>query len=344
MASPAVERMKEALFTGLDYMAMPGDYLRGALADPGAILPGGRPVRRTTGRELLESYGLVSPNQEGFDVGDAAGFATDLLVDPLNVLLGAGAIKGGLKGVRSLAGAAKTGKAAESLTAAKSALGAIPGAVARQGKGMAYAIGAPVGGAYLMANNEEGSDWKDILGMGMMASPLVLPLAMAAGRKAKGVLPQLTRTRSVRDEAGALTKKTELVSDILSSDELHDSISVWGTAGGTAKARKHTQDVLVARGDVPATPEERTAAATRVMQAFPAHHAWSRRAAKLQEASAVLQPSEHGVLPISRPEIDFLEQLGIRDATKWQEIKRLLGGADARTPEAQAVVQQFLPR
>lgn len=263
MASPAVERMKEALFTGLDYMAMPGDYLRGALADSGAVLPGGRPVRRTTGRELLEAYGLVSPNQEGFDAGDAAGFATDLLVDPLNVLLGAGAIKGGLKGVRALTGAAKAGKAAESLTAAKEALGAIPGAAMRQSPAIAYSIGAPVGGAYLMANNEEGSDWKDLVGMGLMASPFALPLAMAAGKP----------------------------------------LRKW--------SKKSVAEAVAAED------------AKAALQAAPA-------------------PSE--TLPISRPEIDFLEQLGIRDATKWQEIKRMLGGTDARTPEAQAVIQRFLPR
>lgn len=44
---------------------------------------------------MLESWGALSPNQDGLDWGDVAGFGADLVVDPLN-LLGAGMVKRGL--------------------------------------------------------------------------------------------------------------------------------------------------------------------------------------------------------------------------------------------------------
>lgn len=61
----------------------PGALLRGVLA--------GRPGERVGGRELLEGYGLVNPNQEGLDLGDVGGFAADMVLDPLN-LVGGGAM------------------------------------------------------------------------------------------------------------------------------------------------------------------------------------------------------------------------------------------------------------
>lgn len=48
------------------------------------------PAQRTTGRQLLEKYGMLDPGTPGeFEPGDVAGFGADLLTDPLN-WLGAG--------------------------------------------------------------------------------------------------------------------------------------------------------------------------------------------------------------------------------------------------------------
>ena len=52
----------------------------------------GKPIRsnwRASGREMLESLGVLGPNQEGIDAGDLAGFGAEYALDPLN-LLGAG--------------------------------------------------------------------------------------------------------------------------------------------------------------------------------------------------------------------------------------------------------------
>lgn len=51
------------------------------------------PEERTTGREVLEHHGLLGPNKPGFDLGDVAGFAADVGLDPTTYLtLGASAV------------------------------------------------------------------------------------------------------------------------------------------------------------------------------------------------------------------------------------------------------------
>lgn len=44
------------------------------------------PSQRVSGRDLLEQYGLLSANTPGLDVGDAAGFGAEVLLDPLTYL------------------------------------------------------------------------------------------------------------------------------------------------------------------------------------------------------------------------------------------------------------------
>jgi len=59
--------------------------------------PPGEP-ERISGRELLERYGILGRNQPGLDVGDVAGFVTEVLLDPLTYLsfgTGAALSKGG---------------------------------------------------------------------------------------------------------------------------------------------------------------------------------------------------------------------------------------------------------
>lgn len=55
------------------------------------------PEKKVTGRELLEGWDWLDPNQKGFDAGDVGGFAAEVALDPLTYLtLGASALgKGG---------------------------------------------------------------------------------------------------------------------------------------------------------------------------------------------------------------------------------------------------------
>jgi hypothetical protein len=46
------------------------------------------PTQSTSGRDLLEHYGMLAPNQEGFDTGDLAGFGVELATDPLTFVGG----------------------------------------------------------------------------------------------------------------------------------------------------------------------------------------------------------------------------------------------------------------
>jgi hypothetical protein len=97
---------------GLGYVAGALDKPRRAVAG----LLGGRPrellnvlpfsdalgltdeTEALSGRQLLEQYGVLGPNQEGFDLGDVAGFVADVGLDPLTyATFGAGALtKAGL--------------------------------------------------------------------------------------------------------------------------------------------------------------------------------------------------------------------------------------------------------
>ncbi len=65
------------------------DSIGYALDTPGALTRGllsGRPGDRVGGREMLEEWGVLGDNQEGFDWGDVAGFGADVLVDPTNLI------------------------------------------------------------------------------------------------------------------------------------------------------------------------------------------------------------------------------------------------------------------
>jgi len=92
----------------------PGALLRGALA--------GAPGTRKSGRELLETYGLLGQNTEGLDAGDVAGFAADVVLDPINLLGGAAATKL----AKTLSRASKARKAATMADNAASAASKAP--------------------------------------------------------------------------------------------------------------------------------------------------------------------------------------------------------------------------
>lgn len=98
MSNPLLDAIGSAL-SGAGYVLdTPGALLRGALS--------GRIGERASGRDMLESWGMLDPNQEGFDAGDVAGFGADLLFDPLN-LVGAGLVKRGLGMADDVADASK---------------------------------------------------------------------------------------------------------------------------------------------------------------------------------------------------------------------------------------------
>lgn len=217
MANKTIDEMKRALLGGYDeqgeeqtglfgYLSAPGQYLRGGLSDILSWLPGGVPAHGFTGRKmwgedvLREHLGME--NQPGLDMTDVLGTGMDLLVDPLNLLYGAGAIKGGLKAARMLPKLLSSAGRAESLAAAKAAMGAIPGAAKRHVPGLAFGLGVPMAGAQMMnPPGEEGPGWRDLMGMGMMTLPMALPLGMAAARKMKGTAkkPFFEKTK---EEAG----------------------------------------------------------------------------------------------------------------------------------------------
>lgn len=69
---------------------------------------------RMDGRDVLEKWGMLGPNTEGLDVGDAAGMAANVALDPLTWVSGAGVMK--LLGRGSKSAKAGTGtKAAQAL-------------------------------------------------------------------------------------------------------------------------------------------------------------------------------------------------------------------------------------
>ena len=114
----------EALGVVGNVLDTPGAFLRTSLAGrnpfPGVL----DPSQRVGGRELLEGWGVLSPNTEGFDAGDVAGFGAEVLLDPLN-LVGAG--------VATKLGLARHGAKVKNLAREQMlAKGAMPAEVAAQ--------------------------------------------------------------------------------------------------------------------------------------------------------------------------------------------------------------------
>ena len=83
----------------------------------------------------------------------------------------------------------------------------LPAAAKAHAPGLAMGLGVPMAGAQLMGTNEEGSDWKDLVGMGMMTLPMALPLGMAAARKMKGSFQEIKEIpQATKDYTGAASK------------------------------------------------------------------------------------------------------------------------------------------
>lgn len=95
----------------LSILDVPGALLRNTLAGRNPLQGIATDEERTTGRDLLESWGFLDPNEEGLDWGDVAGFGVDLIADPLNLL-------GGLGLARGLGRASRTMRAADAASSA----------------------------------------------------------------------------------------------------------------------------------------------------------------------------------------------------------------------------------
>lgn len=96
------------------------------------------PAQSTSGRDLLEQYGVLDKNTPGLDVGDVAGFGAEVLTDPLSWIGGLGALT-------------KTGRAAQA--SGKATKGVAAGI--RSGERSLFNVGIP-GGDLLGLNKRFG--------------------------------------------------------------------------------------------------------------------------------------------------------------------------------------------
>lgn len=80
----------------------PGSIARGLMAGkPGRALSGiFSPDERVGGREMLEDWGALDPNEDGVDFGDVAGFGAEAVLDPLSIIAPAIGARKAFKGIR----------------------------------------------------------------------------------------------------------------------------------------------------------------------------------------------------------------------------------------------------
>lgn len=177
---------------------LPGSSIRDALALQNPLDQWASPFsqqNRTSGRQLLRRYGLAGEEDTGLNA--AGGMAAEMALDPLS-WLGVGLAA---KGAGTLGTALRGAGAAQ--VASRGAPGALMNALKSAARpAVAYSIGAPVAGAYLMGDNEENAGWKNVLGTALMASPLVIGMAKGA----KGVKKQFAKW-SAAEEAKAASAK-----------------------------------------------------------------------------------------------------------------------------------------
>tara|TARA_R110000824_G_scaffold98283_2_gene234485 strand:+ start:515 stop:6394 length:5880 start_codon:yes stop_codon:yes gene_type:complete len=110
-----LEKLGGAAMSGLEFVGNALDTLGGARAIRGAAVgkprealtlgPGGmwtdylgvtKKEDYTSGRDVLEKWGVLDKNEEGLDWGDVGGFLFEVITDPLTYF-GPGILKGGLK-------------------------------------------------------------------------------------------------------------------------------------------------------------------------------------------------------------------------------------------------------
>lgn len=96
-----LDQFLHALGVAGDVLDTPGAMVRTALTGNNPLDAIFDTSRRKSGRDVLEHYGAIGPNQDGLDAGDAAGFLAEMILDPTN-LVGAGIGKHLLKKVRPI--------------------------------------------------------------------------------------------------------------------------------------------------------------------------------------------------------------------------------------------------
>lgn len=93
-----IDKIAEAIQYLAESLDKPGRALRGGLAgqldELAAIIPFSDTMGWTdennsvSGRDLLEHWGALQPNQEGLDAGDILGFGAEVVLDPTNIVGG----------------------------------------------------------------------------------------------------------------------------------------------------------------------------------------------------------------------------------------------------------------
>lgn len=88
----------------------PGAIVRGLLAGENPLPGIMSPDKRTSGRDLLEQYGMLDANEEGLDWGDGAGFIAEMALDPLMLVNGPARalVKGNVKAMQIAEAAGKS--------------------------------------------------------------------------------------------------------------------------------------------------------------------------------------------------------------------------------------------
>lgn len=135
----------------------PGAVTRAGIANLSDMLRGEDRFQgyRATGRQMLDSMGVGG--------GYAGGLAADFLVDPLNLLAGAGLAK-------------MAGRAAKGVRAARKGTTTLSSALTPS-RGTAMALGAPTAGFGVMAMNEDQDPALNTLAAALMMSPLAVGAA-----------------------------------------------------------------------------------------------------------------------------------------------------------------------
>lgn len=75
----------------------PASMVRSALIGENPLTAAVDTSQRRSMRDVLERYGVLGPNEQGLDAGDAAAFALNMAIDPLNWIGGLGFVKNLLK-------------------------------------------------------------------------------------------------------------------------------------------------------------------------------------------------------------------------------------------------------
>jgi hypothetical protein len=208
-----------------------------AVDTPGALLRGvlaGKPGQRATGRDVLR----LGENKPGLDAGDVAGFLAEMVLDPVNLVGGALAVKG-----------------------AKLATNALRGRAIAKGVSVARNVAAPSKLGQIVAHSVP---VESVVGAAEKAPALARPVIQQSVESAKGhlgdVLSEITQSRPTADilregvkEAGAHHFRKMSRSGIEAGQitNPHSQLQLFDDASlGRAQIEKAMQGkVLIAQSD-----------------------------------------------------------------------------------------------